>query len=118
MIMTLNRDEITLQEYQDLIKAQGVPMEDVKMICPMCGTIQTAQDLINAGAGKDFEEVQKYVGFSCVGRWTHNKPPPGEKDLGKQVGCNWTLGGVLSLHKLVVVTPDGEKYPRFQVWKS
>ena len=29
--------------------------------------------------------------------------------------CNWTLGGLFALHKLEVVTPDGEKHPRFEL---
>ena len=29
-------------------------------------------------------------------------------------GCDWTLGGMFQLHKLEVVTEDGEHYPRFE----
>jgi hypothetical protein len=81
--------------------------------CPLCGTVQSAYDLIKAGAGKDFAEVEGYLGFSCVGRWTHKKAPPRKK--GKQVGCNWTLGGLFRCHKLEVVTEDGVGHPRFEI---
>ena len=59
------------------------------------------------------DEVEKYLGFSCFGRWTHQKPPPKEK--GTQHGCNWTLGGLFQCHDLEVVTPDGKKHPRFEL---
>lgn len=103
----------TLAEYHETLKAQGVPKEHLAMRCPMCGTIQSANDLIKAGAGKDFDDVERFLGFSCLGRFTHQKPPPNIKD-GSQVGCNWTLGGLFRLHKLEVITPDGEKHPRFE----
>lgn len=103
----------TLEEYHAGLKAQGVPIEHVALKCPMCHTIQSAQDLIAAGAGKNMDEVEKYLGFSCFGRWTHQKPPPKEK--GTQHGCNWTLGGLFQCHDLEVVTPDGKKHPRFEL---
>lgn len=103
----------TLEEYHAGLKAQGVPIVHCAMRCPMCGTIQSAQDLIDVGAGKNFDEVEKYLGFSCVGRWTHQNPPPKEK--GAQHGCNWTLGGLFQCHELVVVTPDGKNHPRFEL---
>ena len=104
---------LTLAEFHAGLKAQGVPIEHCAMRCPMCGTTQSAQDLIAAGAGKNLDEVEKYLGFSCVGRWTHQKPPPKEK--GTQHGCNWTLGGLFKCHDLIVVMPDGSKCPRFEL---
>lgn len=106
---------ITLDEYHTLLKAQKVPQIHLAMRCPMCGTIQSGNDLIKAGAGKDFEGIQGFIGFSCIGRWTHGKPPPREKDKGTQEGCNWTLGGLLRICNLEVVTSDGEKHYRFDV---
>lgn len=103
----------TLEEYHAALKAQGVPIEHVAMRCPMCGTIQSAHDLITAGAGKNMDEVENYLGFSCVGRWTHQKPPPTKK--GTQDGCNWTLGGLFQCHEMKVITPDGKKHPRFEL---
>jgi hypothetical protein len=103
---------MTLDEYKAAVKAQGVPHEHIAMRCPMCGTIQSGADLIAAGAGADFDAVEKYLAFSCVGRFTGagspRKTPDGQP-------CNWTLGGFFKLHKLEVVTPDGKKHPRFEL---
>ncbi len=61
---------MTLSEFKAAVQAQGVPHEHIAMKCPMCGTIQSGADLIAAGAGADFDAVEKYVAFSCVGRFT------------------------------------------------
>ncbi len=102
---------LPLAEYLQLFKDQGVPRLHLAMECPMCGTIQSAADLIAASAGPDFDSVEKYLGFSCVGRFTHAGPPP--KTKGTQRGCDWTLGGLFSIADLTVITPEGEKHLRF-----
>lgn len=104
---------MTLDEFLAGCKAQGVKSsDDIALVCPMCGTVQSARDLINAGAGEDFNSVEKYLGYSCIGRFTGagapRKTPDGE-------GCNWTLGGLFQTHKLEVITPDGKRHPRFEL---
>lgn len=92
---------MTLTEFHDALRSQGVPIERVTFRCPMCKTLQCAQDLIDAGAGATLNKVETYLAFSCVGRFTDGK------------GCNWTLGGLFKIHELEVVTPDGKRHPRF-----
>lgn len=104
---------MTLEEFHTALRAQGCSsVKHAAFKCPMCGTVQSATSLINAGAGKDFDDVERFLGFSCVGRWTGAGEPRNKPD-GKP--CNWTLGGFLQLHKLVVITPDGERHPRFEI---
>jgi hypothetical protein len=78
----------------------------------MCGTVQSMDTLIAVGAGSDEESVEGYVGFSCVGRWTGAGSPRKEPD-GRP--CNWTLGGLLQIRELEVVTDDGEVHHRFEI---
>ena len=92
---------VKLHEFHEILKEQGVPMEEVTFQCPRCKTLQSANDLIAAGAGKNLNEVEKYLAFSCVGRFDKDK------------GCDWTLGGFFQMHELEVITTDGERHPRF-----
>ena len=102
---------ITLEEFHARLKAQGVPKVHLAFVCPMCGVVQSAADLIAAGAGADFASVEGFVGFSCIGRWTKGGPPRRKPD-GKP--CNWTLGGLLPICKLIVKLPDGKEQITFE----
>lgn len=105
---------ITVDQFQSELKAQGVRShEHFAFCCPMCRTVQSARDLINAGAGKTFDDVQKYIAFSCVGRWTNAGPHKKGNAPGR--GCDWTLGGLFQIQDLTVTTADGEKHPRFEL---
>lgn len=103
---------MSLADFQAALRAQGVPREHLAFRCPMCQTIQSTNDLVAAGAGKDFEEIEKYLGFSCVGRFTGAGSPATTK--GKGIGCNWTLGGLFQMHELEVITEDGKHAPHFE----
>lgn len=105
---------VSLVEFHAALRAQGVTFtEDLAFICPVCRTIQSGRDLIAAGAGNTFDDVERYVGFSCVGRFTDAGPhrrgtPPGK-------GCDWTLGGFFKVHRLEVVDAGGVGHPRFEL---
>lgn len=101
---------LTLDEFHAQIKAQGVPREHAAFVCPRCGVVQSMALLVQAGAGPDADAVEKYIGFSCVGRFTGAGAPRKAPD---GAPCNWTLGGLFSMHELEVETPEGEKLPHF-----
>lgn len=104
---------ITLDEFHKQIDAQNAPnRESVKLVCPMCGVSQSANDLIKAGAGATFDDVEKYLGFSCVDRWLGAGGP---RETPDGLPCNWTLGGLFTLHKLEVIMPDGKVCLTFEV---
>jgi len=107
---------MTVKEFHEALRAQGVPKEHMALKCPICGTVQSSWDLIKAGVGKDYDAVANYIGFSCVGRWNNTGPFQHKKseNVPSKQGCDWTLGGMFQLHKLEVVTEDGEHYPRFE----
>lgn len=104
---------MTINEFHAACKAQGVPdRNDVAFVCPMCGTVQSARDLIQAGVGANMESVERYLGFSCVGRFTGAGSPRSEPDGHP---CNWTLGGLLRTHTLEVIVADGSRHPTFEL---
>lgn len=103
---------LSLAEFHAACKAQAPSSDLIVFRCPMCKTLQTGRDLIAAGAGADFDAVEKYLGFSCIGRFVNAKPSRSKPD-GKP--CDWTLGGLFQLHEMEVVTPDGEHHPRFEL---
>ncbi len=108
---------MSLEQFQSALRAQGVPSEHLAVICPICQTVQSATDLIRAGAGASMDEVERYLGFSCVGRWTNAGPFHSGKRrrAPEQRGCDWTLGGLFRMHRLEVVSDDGKHHPRFEV---
>lgn len=107
---------IDVSEFHRRIKAQGVSgRKHIAFICPMCRTVQSGASLIKAAAGNSMPEVERYLGFSCVGRFLDAASPRKEPD-GKP--CNWTLGGLLRLHNLEIVDADGKHHPHFEVASS
>lgn len=106
---------ITLEAFQAELKMQKSPGRGHAVFkCPMCGTLQTANELIAAGAAADLEEVQKYVAFSCIGRFRPGSPSAFDhkaQKLKPGFGCDFTLGGLLPICHLMVQVPD-EKSPR------
>ena len=102
---------MTIEEFRTAVHAQDVPREHYAFRCPMCKTVQTSTDLIKAGAGATVDEVQVFLGFSCVGRFTGagspSKATPGQ-------GCDWTLGGLFRMHELEVITEDGAHHAHFE----
>lgn len=103
---------LTLEEFQAKCRAQANSHEEIVFVCPMCKTPQTALDFIAAGAGKDFGEIERYLGFSCIGRFT-GAPSPRQVPDGQP--CDWTLGGLFALHTLEITTPDGKSHPHFEL---
>lgn len=99
-------------EYHAELKSQKVDqLEDLAFVCPMCGTVQSARDFMEAGLGRSLDDVWPQLGFQCIGRWKGAPAPRREPD-GRP--CNWTLGGFLQLHTLEVVDARGRKHPSFE----
>lgn len=119
---------ITVDELHAEMKAQGVSSrEHIAFRCVICGTVQSLASF-KLHAELEGAEAESYLGFSCIGRWTHAGewvPPPRSKRATRQArrhearrqvpGCNWTLGGLFQAHRMVVVTPDGKEYPSFEL---
>ncbi|WP_172565552.1 VVA0879 family protein [Vibrio navarrensis] len=93
---------LTIEEFQARIKAQGhKDAIDVTFQCPKCKTLQSLRQLMEA-TGLDRQEAGRYLGFSCIGRFNN-----------KEIGCDWTLGGLFQIHELEVVDEEGKRHPHF-----
>lgn len=113
--------KMTQAEFHDEAKRRfGDNPRDWKFVCPACGTVQSVQELTDAlvAAGKPPEDVELYIAFSCIGRFT------GQRDEGIAAhgcgekwdkGCNWTLGGFFQIHTLEVTMPGGKNRPTFEL---
>jgi len=89
-----DRREISLDEW----KAEGVEkfgevVADWVFECPACHETQTMRDFVDA----EVKNPDTVFYFSCIGRWAEGR------------GCDWTLGGLLQIHKTEVIAPDGDK---------
>ncbi|EHI2275468.1 hypothetical protein J9D08_001938 [Salmonella enterica] len=100
---------LTHEQYLALLYSRNVGRQDYAVICPMCGTVQSARLLIQAGVAPDLGGAFRYPGFSCVGRFTGKGSPSVER--GKNHGCDWTPGGLLHCHVMVPEDPTGVKRP-------
>ena len=114
-------EKITRQEAIARFKCQGVESHrDYATVCVICGTVQSMTSLVRAGAEKD--KVGCFFGFSCEGRFTKAGPWPSPTDKSAKAkkrrtvrGCDWTLGGLFTLHKLEVIQDDGGERPCFEI---
>lgn len=113
-------ERITVEEFHRRCKAQGVSArEHIALVCPVCGTAQSMASLIRAGAAAD--KVENFLGFSCEGRFRDAGPWPSAANKSTDAtqrrlvrGCDWTLGGLFTIHRLEVVTDDGP-HPCFEL---
>ena len=110
-------ESLTLEGFHAALEAQGVPKQHFAVRCPACNTVQSLADLETALAVADRKALGRYFhdgeadprrafGFSCVGRYACGEKPPR--------GCDWTLGGFLKIHRLVIKFPDGQEFPAFE----
>jgi hypothetical protein len=92
------RRQLTEKEYFALLEAQGVPTKHYAFRCVNCGHIQSFASLARH---MPLEETRNRAYFACEGRFC------------KDEGCDWTLGGLFTIHTLEVVT-DGGVIPSFE----
>jgi hypothetical protein len=55
--------------------------------CPACGHVQSIAGAVERDPDIDSEAAQNWIYFACEGRHNH------------EVGCNWTLGGLFTIHE-------------------
>jgi len=80
----------------------GDNMRAWRFRCVACGNVQSAE-LVDA-RNPELVGVNKssWIYFACEGRHTAG------------VGCDWSLGGLFTIHRLEVIPPDGKPAPAFE----
>jgi hypothetical protein len=67
-------------------------------VCPSCGNVQTIQHFIDHG----LKGLADNVYYHCIGRYVKN------------IGCDWTLGGLLKINKVSVMR-NAQVFPVFEM---
>lgn len=75
---------------------------DWKFRCVACGHVQSAVAVVARNPAIELLSTRDWIYFSCEGRRTAS------------VGCDWTLGGLFTLHSLEVVDDGGVRRPAFE----
>ena len=103
--MAFDRKTIKLADFiKEAKEKYGEDSKKWKFKCAKCGCIQSAEDFAQLSEFENNKQnIGNYVGFSCIGRF----------DKGK--GCDWTLGGLFTIHTLEIEDEQGKKHPHFEL---
>jgi len=95
---------LTYDEWLKLGKRlYGKDIRRWKFRCPACGNVQSDHSVKRRNPS--LGDTSSWIFFACEGRHTDG------------VGCNWTLGGLLQIHRLEVVDERGIKPHRVRVFE-
>lgn len=115
-------EQITVEEFHKRIHAQGASScENVALKCVICGCVQSIASLRRADPALTNAAAEALVSFSCEGRLTgagpwSTKATKAGAERRKVRGCDWTLGGLFTIHKLEVLMPGNDKpVPTFEI---
>ncbi|MFJ1269930.1 VVA0879 family protein [Legionella lytica] len=113
--MTFEDSKENMNHSEWLEKAKmlyGENAGDWKFKCPICETVQTARDFVNAGLSK--EEASSSIAIECIGRFLPNKQKAiGGKKIIKGEPCNYAGYGLLPLNPIEIEMDDGSKQYAF-----
>lgn len=110
------RERLTIEQFHERLKAQGVPVNDYAFRCVMCNTVQSMRSLVEI-AKCDPDQVERVIGYSCFGRFTNAGAWDPKKAKRRAVpGCDWTCGGLFgAAGRGVIVVQDGVDHARFYI---
>ena len=101
---------MTYQEWKtEAISKFGEDPKDWKFVCPVCKYAQSIGDF-EEQTKLTREEIERVIGFSCIGRWLDPSPPESKKSKGGP--CNYAGGGLFRLNP-VKIELEGETHQLF-----
>jgi hypothetical protein len=86
----------------------GMKSGDWRFVCPVCGHSQSARDFKDLGVPE--AEINKIVGYSCIGRRTGART----SFDGKTRPCNYAGGGLFKLNPVRVFDEKGNEEDYFE----
>lgn len=95
---------VTLDEWKkeaESIFGEGSNVKTWQFKCVSCGQSQTLQEFIDA----KIENADTRFYYSCIGRYVKGR------------GCDWTLGGLLTIHTKEVISQEGKPIPVFEFFQ-
>lgn len=107
---------MTLVEWQSKgVDLYGHDVNGWKFVCPSCGHVQSRQDYLDMGMGK---QCDNYLAFSCIGKFRLTNPLKmglvvnfGDADKG--AGCRYVGGGLTNISPVLLATGPDEVRPTF-----
>lgn len=106
-----SRTIYTLEEWQAEAKRLfGNDVNKWRFKCPGCGHVQTRQDYLDMGMGK---QCDRYLAFSCIGRFRQTDPMKKDLvvdfgELDKGAGCHYVGGGLFNVSPVGIETGKDE----------
>jgi len=99
------------------IKRFGEDLMNWRFVCCNCKHVQAVSDFRDLKAMGKFDGTPNAAYFSCIGRYDDSIPRNQIGTLGDTEGkthCDYTLGGLIPINKLVVKMKDGTLLPAFE----
>ncbi len=88
----------------------GGDMMRWRFVCPICGHVQTPEDL-RPFAGRTPNDAY----FNCIGRFTGGRRAFGKNPKGTPAQpCDYTSGGLFCLAPVRVIDEEGREHPVFE----
>ncbi len=96
--------------FDEAVRRLGDNQNHWEFICPACGFVQSV-DTFRGLTDLADDQIEKYIGFSCVGRWLKEGEP--REAFGRGLGpCNYAGGGLIGLNR-IAVEHEGKVTPVF-----
>lgn len=110
--MTDKIDPVTIEEWHKKARELfGDQARHWKFVCPICNTVQSGQDFVDAGVSQDTAESS--IAVECIGRFLPEKQKAFEGKVIKGKPCNYAGYGLFKLNPVPVLFEDGKIFNAF-----
>ena len=104
----VGKKPLSVSEWHEIaIGLFGENAREWRFICPVCHTVQSGKDFIEAGVSK--EDTQNSLAIECIGRWLPRDKTQkafGDGKIKKGKACDYTGRGLFKLNPIAVLCED------------